>query len=124
MDLRQRNIDKHLLEAHQFKEKAETALKAYQNALKKATDKASQSLERTQAELNEFIARRQSELTESLNQKIANGEAEIKKSKEEALTKVREISEDLALDIIKKIGIKEISAKDIENTSRTIMKEN
>ena len=43
------------------------------------------------------------------------GEAEIEQSREDALNKVKSISEELALEIIKKIGIDGINKTDIKN---------
>ena len=46
--------------------------------------------------------------------RIKEGEKEINAGKEEALKQIKAVSEDLALDIIKKIGISGIKASDIK----------
>ena len=86
----------------------------YQEALAKATAKADKSLADTKAEMEQLISTRQNELENHLRQKIKEGEAEISKGKDEALKQVRAVSQELALDVVKKIGITSINAADIK----------
>ncbi len=115
LEQRQRKIDSYLNKAYQIKLQAEEALKKYQDALADATQKANASLAETQNELNMLIEKKQHNLDLHLHKKIMEGEAEIEQSREDALNKVKSISEELALDIIKKIGIEGISKADIKN---------
>lgn len=115
LEQRQRKIDSYLNKAYQIKLQAEEALKKYQDALADATQKANASLVETQNELNTLIEKKQQDLDLRLHKKIMEGEAEIEQSREDALNKVKSISEELALDIIKKIGINGISKTDIKN---------
>lgn len=117
---RQHKIDSYLVKAHETKEKAEEALKKYQDALAQANQEAGEALENTRQELKLFIENQQNELQDSLNKKIAEGEKKINKSKEEALKQVREMSEELALDVVKKIGLGSIKSKDIKNIMKKI----
>ena len=110
MEQRQRKIDGYLNKAADLKEQAEAALRKYQNALAAATEKADKSL----AEMNRLISDKQSELEARLQKKIKEGEKEINAGKEEALKQIKAVSEDLALDVIKKIGISGIKASDIK----------
>ena len=64
--------------------------------------------------MNRLISDKQSELEARLQKKIKEGEKEINAGKEEALKQIKAVSEDLALDIIKKIGISGIKASDIK----------
>lgn len=123
LEQRQRKIDSYLNKAHQIKIQAEEALKKYQDALADANQKASESLASTQEELNALIEKKQSDLNAKLQKKIREGEAEIAKSQNEAAKKVKSISEDLALDIINKIGLKQISAADIKEAIKTLKAE-
>ena len=111
---RQRKIDGYLNKAADLKEQAEAALRKYQNALAAATEKADKSLADTKDEMNRLISDKQSELEARLQKKIKEGEKEINAGKEEALKQIKAVSEDLALDIIKKIGISGIKASDIK----------
>lgn len=111
---RQHKIDDYLVKANQIQEQAEESLKKYHEALAKATEDANAAIELAHKELGEYIAKKQDDLTRKLNEKIKDGEAEINREKEKALKEVRGISEELALDIVKKIGLTEIKAQDIK----------
>lgn len=115
LEQRQRKIDSYLNKAYQIKLQAEEALTKYQDALTDATQKANASLAETQNELNQLVEKKQQDLDLRLHKKIMEGEAEIEQSREDALNKVKSISEELALEIIKKIGIDGINKTDIKN---------
>ncbi|MBO5442249.1 MAG: hypothetical protein J6A33_00500 [Alphaproteobacteria bacterium] len=115
LEQRQRKIDSYLNKAYQIKLQAEEALKKYQDALTDAAQKANASLAETQNELNQLVEKKQQDLDLRLHKKIMEGEAEIEQSREDALNKVKSISEELALEIIKKIGIDGINKTDIKN---------
>ena len=115
LEQRQRKIDSYLNKAYQIKLQAEEALKKYQDALTDATQKANASLAETQNELNNLVEKKQQALDLRLHKKIMEGEAEIEQSREDALNKVKSISEELALEIIKKIGKDGINKTDIKN---------
>lgn len=117
---RQHKIDDYLVKAHQIKEQAEESLQKYHAALAKATADANDALEQTHKELDDYMAKKQEDLSRKLNAKIAEGEAQINAGKELALKEVRAIAEDLALDVVKKIGIKQISAQDLKNSLKNI----
>lgn len=111
---RQHKIDDYLVKANQIQEQAEESLKKYHEALAKATEDANAAIELAHKELGEYIAKKQDDLTRKLNEKIKDGETQINQEKEKALQEVRGISEELALDIVRKIGLSEIRAKDIK----------
>ena len=114
MEQRQRKIDGYLNKAADLKEQAEAALRKYQNALAASTEKTDKSPADTKDEMNRLISDKQSELEARLQKKIKEGEKEINAGKEEALKQIKAVSEDLALDVIKKIGISGIKASDIK----------
>lgn len=111
---RQHKIDDYLVKANQIQEQAEESLKKYHEALAKATEDANAAIELAHKELGEYIAKKQDDLTRKLNEKIKDGETQINQEKEKALQEVRGISEELALDIVRKIGLSEIRAQDIK----------
>lgn len=114
IEQRQRKIDDYIDKAADMQKKAEKSLAKYQDALAKATAEADKSLQHTQDELNELIAQKQAELDTALKAKITESEAEIRLSKEQALKEVSRISENIALDIVNKLGLKDITAADIK----------
>ncbi len=117
---RQHKIDSYLVKAHETKQKAEEALKKYQDALAIANKEAEESLEKTRQELKELIEDKQNQLQETLNKKIAEGEKTINKSREDALKQVQKMSEELAFDVIKKIGLTGIKTQDIKTALQKI----
>ena len=120
IEQRRKKINDAIDKANELKKKAEISLEKYQAALAAATAEADKSLNKTQDELNKLIENKQTELEESLKEKIAAGEAEIRKSKEAALKEVKTLSEKLALDVVKKIGLKEISPQQIKSALKKI----
>lgn len=120
LEQRQRKIDSYLNKAHTIKVEAEESLKKYQDALSDATSKANEALAKTQNELNSYMQAKQEELSAVLQKKISAGEAEINKDKEEALTKIRDISEELAEAVLAKIGLNTIGSQKIKDAIKTI----
>lgn len=117
---RQHKIDNYLVKAHQLKEQAEESLQKYHEALAQATADANETLEKTHKELDDYMSKKQSDLAEKLNAKIKEGEEQIIASKEQALKEVRGIAEELALDVVKKMGIKQISVQDLKNSLKKV----
>lgn len=120
IERRQRKIDGYLNKATHFKQEAEAALQKYQEALAKATAQADKSLQDTKEEMNQLITERQNELSEALQKKIKEGEVEINSEKEKALKEVKNVSEKLALEVIKKIGLTSITSTDIKATLKEL----
>lgn len=121
LEQRQRKIDDYLVKAHQIKEQAEEALKNYHDALAKATADADAALENSRKEMNAYIAKKQDELTQKLNARLAEGEAQIKETREKALKEVQNISQNWALDIVAKLDLKKINAEDIKNGIKKVV---
>lgn len=71
-------------------------------------------------ELSELISRKQNELDQKLKAKIAESEAEIENSKVQALKQIQSVSENLALEVIRKIGLDGITGKDIKSASKKV----
>lgn len=119
LNQRQRKIDDYLHKSYQIRQQAEESLDKYHRALNDATAKANESLAKTKEELNELINREQTTLNSKLQKKIAKGEAEIAKSKEEALAQVKEMTQDLAKVVVAKIGL-DINSKDIQTAIKKV----
>jgi len=120
MEQRQNKIDDYISRADEVKRRAEESLEKYRSALSKATAEADKTLEKTQLELSELISRKQNELDQKLKAKIAESEAEIENSKAQALQQIQSVSENLALEVIRKIGLDSISGKDVKSASKKV----
>lgn len=117
-DIRQQRynkIDGYLHKAEQLQQKTENAIKKYEDALNDATQKANLTLQATKDELNQIINKKQSELDKKLQAQIKAGEAEINAEKNAALKQIKNVSATLALDILQKLNIKEITSTEIKS---------
>ncbi len=104
INLRKEKIDDYLDSAADFKARSEQALENYHRALKEATDEANLSLQKTKQEMKNLIERKQTELNEELSRQIKEGEQQIRDSKAKAMKQVDAMTEDLAAEIIRKLG--------------------
>lgn len=104
INLRKEKIDDYLDSAADFKARSEQALENYHRALKEATDEANLSLQKTKQEMKNLIERKQTELNEELCRQIKEGEQQIRDSKAKAMKQVDAMTEDLAAEIIRKLG--------------------
>lgn len=104
INLRKEKIDGYLDSAADFKARSEQALENYHRALKEATDEANLSLQKTKQEMKNLIERKQAELNEELSHQIKEGEQQIRDSKAKAMKQVDAMTEDLAAEIIRKLG--------------------
>ncbi len=123
INLRKEKIDGDLQKATEIKKQVEETIEKYSKALKNANSKASISLQKTKDELNETINRRQSDISAKLSAEIEAGEQKIAQSKAKALQKVEEVSVELAVDILKKLGFGGINVKDAKNALTNLKKE-
>lgn len=122
INLRKDKIDGYLQKAAEIKDKAEDALQKYHQALQKATDEATQSLQKTQQDMQKLIDRKQADLAAELTAQIAAGEKKIQDGKNKALQQVQEMSENLALDVLQKLGLK-VAAADVKKAVQEVMKD-
>ena len=121
LEQRQRKIDDYLVKAHQIKEQAEESLQKYRDALAKASADANAALELSRKEMNEFIVKKQNELTQKLNDKLAQGDAQIKETREKAVKDLKNVSQKWALDIVAKLELNEINADDIKDGIKKVV---
>lgn len=120
INLRKDKIDGDLERAAEIKQQVELALERYNKALQDANAKANISLQKTKDELAETINRRQVDLSVRLKAEIEAGEKKITASKEKALQKVEEVSAELAVDVLKKLGFSGIKLKDAANAVKSL----
>ena len=68
----------------------------------------------------EYISKKQEDLAKKLSAKISEGEAQINAQKEQALKEVYGIAEVLAVDVVKKMGLKQISSQNLKDSLKKI----
>ena len=59
-------------------------------------------------------------MSSKLSKEIKDGEAKNLKQKEEAFKNIEKMSQSLALDVVKKIGLKEVSNSDINSALKKV----
>lgn len=118
LNRRQNKIDEYLDKAVETKRRAEESLSKYNEALSAATREANAALEQTKKELEAEISSKQNQLAQRLRKKVSDGEAKINQSKAETLDKVRDISAELAAEIVKKIGVSGVANENIRKVIR------
>ncbi len=114
INLRKAKIDADLEAAAELKKKVEKTLEKYNLALKKATDEANVSLQKTREDLADTIEHRQAELSAELNREIVAGEKKINAAKQKALDGIEDMVAELAPLVLQKLGVVKVSAKEIQ----------
>lgn len=114
INLRKAKIDADLEAAAELKKKVEKTLEKYNLALKKATDEANVSLQKTREDLADTIEHRQAELSAELNREIVAGEKKINAAKQKALDGIEDMAAELAPLVLQKLGVVKVSAKEIQ----------
>ena len=110
INLRKEKIDSELEAAAKLKKQVEEGIEKYELALKEASQKANLELQKTRDELNETVARKQSDLAARLAVEVEKGEQKIAAAKGRALQSVEEAAVSLASDVLNKIGFGKVSA--------------
>lgn len=123
IELRREKIEGNLEKAAEIKGEAEKSLEKYRKALQDATNDANQSLQKTQQELQAMIERKQDDLSSKLATQIAEGEKKILNSKNKVLQQVDDISVEIALEIMKKLNLKDFKAQDLEKAVKSSLKD-
>lgn len=123
IELRREKIEGNLEKAAEIKGEAEKSLEKYRKALQDATNDANQSLQKTQQELQAMIERKQDDLSSKLAAQIAEGEKKILNSKNKVLQQVDDISVEIALEIMKKLNLKDFKAQDLEKAVKSSLKD-
>ena len=111
---RKRKIHEYLRKAESANRKAQSTLQKYEDAISEANKQALNSMERQQNEIRSYVNEAEAQTAAKLNQQIASGEFLLAKEKQETLMQIEQISQDLAVEIIKRLGLKQISAQDVE----------
>lgn len=123
INLRREKIDGELAKAAELKKQVEDGIARYENAVREASQKANLELQKTKDELNDTVARKQSDLTARLNVEIQQGEQRIAAAKSKALQKVEDVAADLAVDVLAKIGFSGVSLAKAQKALDSIKEE-
>ncbi len=100
-------------EAKRLKDETEQAIAAYESALAEARAKAHVIAQETRDKLKAEADRQRAELEEQLQKKTAEAEASIAKTKEAALSQIRDVAVDTAGSIYSELVGDEVSADQV-----------
>ncbi len=114
LEQRKRKMEDYIRKAEKLNQQAKLSLEKYENALNEAKIKANESILANQKESAAFLAEEQRLLNERLNKQIAESEFKLAKEKQETLQQIEALSQNLAFELVQKLGFTQISQKDIE----------
>ncbi|MBT6094643.1 MAG: F0F1 ATP synthase subunit B' [Rhodospirillaceae bacterium] len=103
LEARQKRIDDNLERAAEIKKEAETAIEAYEKALAEARADAQGAIAEANARLVEAAAQREAELSEKLQAKVAESEANIAKAVEAAVEHLRDVAVEVAVSATERL---------------------
>jgi len=113
VEQRKRKIDEYIQKADALNLQAKASLERYQDTLAEAEKSARQEIDTGKKELKEYLQNAESDLAGELNKKIADNEFTLATEKRETLQQIDAIAQDLAYEIVQKLGFSKISKADI-----------
>lgn len=114
LEQRKRKIDDYIRKAEKLNQQAKASLEKYEQTLNEAKAKAAADIAANQKESAAFLAEEERLLNERLNKQIADSEFKLAKEKKETMQQIQNISQNLAFDIVQKLGFAEITENDVE----------
>lgn len=114
LEQRKRKIDDYIRKAEKLNQQAKASLEKYEQTLNEAKAKAAADIAANQKESAAFLAEEERLLNERLNKQIADSEFKLAKEKKETIQQIQNLSQNLAFDIVQKLGFAEITENDVE----------
>lgn len=114
LEQRKRKIDDYIRKAEKLNQQAKASLEKYVQTLNEAKAKAAADIAANQKESAAFLAEEERLLNERLNKQIADSEFKLAKEKKETMQQIQNISQNLAFDIVQKLGFAEITENDVK----------
>ena len=114
LEQRKRKIDDYIRKAEKLNQQAKASLEKYEQTLNEAKAKAAADIAANQKESAAFLAEEERLLNERLNKQIAYSEFKLAKEKKETMQQIQNLSQNLAFDIVQKLGFAQITENDVE----------
>ena len=114
LEQRKRKIDDYIRKAEKLNQQAKASLEKYEQTLNEAKSKAAADIAANQKESAAFLAEEERLLNERLNKQIADSEFKLAKEKKETMQQIQNLSQNLAFDIVQKLGFAEITENDVK----------
>lgn len=118
VEQRKRKINEYIKKADSLNSQAKLALDNYNETLAQAEKKAEQEIAKEQNELKDYLKNTENKMSAELNKKIADNEFILAKEKKNTLLQIESIAEDLAFDVVQKLGFSAITRQDIAKVSQ------
>ena len=118
VEQRKRKINEYIKKADSLNSQAKLALDNYNETLAQAEKKAEQEIAKEQNELKDYLKNTENKMSAELNKKIADNEFILAKEKKNTLQQIESIAEDLAFDVVQKLGFSAITRQDIAKVSQ------
>jgi len=103
LEERRDRIANDLAQADQLRRETDQAIAAYEKALADAKAKANAIAQETRDKLNDELERERKQLEQQIAEKVEKAEAEIAKTKAEALSHVEEIARDTTATLVEQL---------------------
>jgi F-type H+-transporting ATPase subunit b len=113
IEQRKRKIDDYVQKADALSAAAKASLNKYNETLASAKANAEQKLNNGKVELKNQLSEKEQKMTEELNKKIADNEFLLASEKKDTMLQIENIAQDLAYNILQKLGFANISHQDI-----------
>ncbi len=113
VEQRKRKINEYIQKADKLNNQAKEALDRYNETMAQAEKKAEQEIEKERSELKTYLKDTENNMSAQLNKKIADNEFNLAKEKKNTLMQIETIAEDLAFEIVQKLGFSTISRQNI-----------
>lgn len=118
IEQRKRKIYDYIQKADDLNNQAKKSLNNYNLKLAQAKEQAQQITVSGKEELKNSLTTQEKELSAQLNQKIADNEFLLAKEKKNTLQQIDIISQDLAYEIVQKLGFNSIKKQDIAELAK------
>ena len=118
VEQRKRKINEYIKKADSLNSQAKLALDNYNETLAQAEKKAEQEIAKEQNALKDYLKNTENKMSAELNKKIADNEFILAKEKKNTLQQIESIAENLAFDIVQKLGFSAITRQDIAKVSQ------
>jgi F-type H+-transporting ATPase subunit b len=113
IEQRKRKINDFIQKAENLRRQAEQSLQAYNQAVTTAKETVEKEIADCKRETEAYLKQAEKKLNKELNKKILANEVTLEKEKELVSQQIGRISQDLAFDIVNKLGFGKISRQDI-----------
>lgn len=118
VEQRKRKIDDYVQKAEALNAQAQNSLKKYNDTIALAEQQIEENKSKSKEELKAYLQKTESDMSKSLNKKIADNEFMLATEKNNTLQQIEVIAQDLAFQIVQKLGFTHINRRDIIELSQ------